>query len=76
MQYYLIDKYGMFGKLLKFLNHCINFLSKNYNNLSYFIFTPHFNSSNFSYFVIVMYICLSFFLISLMLFFIIGFYSN
>lgn len=38
--------------------------------------TPYFDKDGFSYFVVLMYVCLSLFLITLMLICLIGFYSN
>ncbi|CAD8052528.1 unnamed protein product [Paramecium sonneborni] len=43
---------------------------------NYFMITPYFDLESFSYFVVIMYVCLSLFLITLMLIFVIGFYSN
>ncbi|CAD8043447.1 unnamed protein product [Paramecium primaurelia] len=43
---------------------------------NYFMITPYFDKDSFSYFVVLMYVCLSLFLITLMLICVIGFYSN
>ncbi|CAD8048146.1 unnamed protein product [Paramecium sonneborni] len=43
---------------------------------NYFMITPYFNEDSFQYFVVIMYVCLSLFLITLMLICLIGFYSN